>query len=80
MLGNVDPIESGAFRKTQVYIGNHIPPSPEQLNVLMDQFEVWLNSDSARSMHPVRLAALAHYKLVNIHPFIDGRSNNKICS
>ena len=23
-------------------------------------------------MHPVRLAALAHYKLVYIHPFVDG--------
>ena len=23
-------------------------------------------------MHPVRYAALAHYKLVDIHPFVDG--------
>ncbi len=72
-MGNVDPIESGAFRKTQVYIGNHIPPSPERLLTLMDQFEEWLNSDETRLLHPVRYAALAHYKLVHIHPFIDGK-------
>ena len=26
----------------------------------------------AQSLHPVRLAALAHYKLVHIHPWSDG--------
>ena len=29
-------------------------------------------SYEALSLHPVRLAALAHYKLVYIHPFVDG--------
>lgn len=72
VLGHVDPIEGGTFRRTQVYVGGHIPPGPGDLALLMMRFEQWLNSAQALSMHPVRYAALAHYKLVHIHPFIDG--------
>lgn len=38
----------------------------------MESYVEWLNSEEAQSMHPVRYAALAHYKLVDIHPFVDG--------
>ncbi|KAJ1524181.1 hypothetical protein ONE63_010706 [Megalurothrips usitatus] len=38
----------------------------------VDPIEVWLNSEQSARMHPVRYAALAHYKLVAIHPFSDG--------
>lgn len=72
VLGHVDPIEGGVFRKTQVYVGNHVPPNPKDLLFLMNQFEEWLNSEKAKSLHPVKLAALAHYRLVFIHPFVDG--------
>lgn len=72
VLGHVDPIEGGEFRRTQVYVGGHIPPGPSDLTILMQRFEQWLNSESVVTMHPVKYAALAHYKLVHIHPFIDG--------
>lgn len=72
VLGNVDPIEGGEYRRTQVYVGGHIPPGPGDLAILMHRFEQWLNSDQAISMHPIKYAALAHYKLVHIHPFTDG--------
>lgn len=72
VLGHVDPIEGGEFRRTQVYVGGHIPPGPNDLHILMQRFVQWLNSEQAVSMHPVRYAALAHYKLVHIHPFTDG--------
>lgn len=72
VLGHVDPIEGGHYRRTQVYVGGHVPPGPGDLTNLMGRFEQWLNSPQAQSMHPVRLSALAHYKLVHIHPFIDG--------
>lgn len=72
VLGHVDPIEGGELRRTQVYVGGHVPPGPGDLAVLMVRFEQWLNSAQAVAMHPVRLAALAHYKLVHIHPFVDG--------
>lgn len=38
----------------------------------MDEFVEWLNSDETGSLHPIKLAAIAHYKLVTIHPFYDG--------
>lgn len=72
VLGHVDPIEGGEFRRTQVYVGGHIPPGPGDLAILMQRFENWLNSEHALSMHPIKFAALAHYKLVHIHPFTDG--------
>lgn len=38
----------------------------------MEEFVQWMNSEDAMSLHPVEFAALAHYKLVYIHPFVDG--------
>ncbi|CAH1980503.1 unnamed protein product [Acanthoscelides obtectus] len=72
VMGHVDPISSGVFRNENVFVGSHSPPFHEELPGLMDSYVEWLNSEEARSMHPVRYAALAHYKLVDIHPFIDG--------
>ncbi|KAH0955025.1 hypothetical protein HN011_004291 [Eciton burchellii] len=72
VLGHVDPVEGGQFRRTQVYVGGHIPPGPNNIHYLMEEFALWLNSERAIRMHPVRYAALAHYKLVHIHPFADG--------
>lgn len=71
-MGHVDPIEGGVFRRTQVYVGNHIPPGPQEVQILMDTFLNWMNSDEASELHPIKLAAIAHYKLVHIHPFTDG--------
>jgi Fic family protein len=72
VIGNVDPVEAGLFRRTQVYVGDHVPPPPSQVYSMVNKFVSWLNSIPAMSLHPVRLAALAHYKLVHIHPFVDG--------
>lgn len=72
VIGHVDPLEAGIFRQTQVYVGDYIPPHPSHIDVLMDRFLHWLNDPETLMMHPVRLAALAHYKLVYIHPFTDG--------
>ncbi|GBO98892.1 Adenosine monophosphate-protein transferase Fic [Eumeta japonica] len=72
VLGHVDPVEGGQFRRTQVYVGGHIPPGPSDIQKLMTQFLEWLNSEDALDLHPVRYSALVHYKLVHIHPFIDG--------
>ncbi|XP_046997850.1 protein adenylyltransferase Fic-like [Schistocerca americana] len=72
VMGFVDPVEAGTFRRTQVYVGGHVPPGPHEIQVLMEEFAEWLNSEQAAHMHPIRYAALAHYKLVHIHPFTDG--------
>jgi len=72
VIGFVDPIEAGHFRSTQVHTGGHIPPPPSNLDILMEHFLNWLNNPTTLMMHPVRMAALAHYKLAYIHPFTDG--------
>lgn len=54
VLGHVDPIEGGHFRRTQVYVGGHIPPGPGDIHYLMEEFAAWLNSERAIRMHPVR--------------------------
>lgn len=54
VLGHVDPVEGGQFRRTQVYVGGHIPPGPTEIQKLMIQFLDWLNSEDALDLHPVR--------------------------
>lgn len=72
VLGNVNPIDAGMLRQSQVYVGEHTPPSATILSELMEDFVDWLNCEEAMRLHPVKYAALAHYKLVYIHPFVDG--------
>jgi fido (protein-threonine AMPylation protein) len=72
VLGFADPLEAGMFRKTQVYIGDFTPTVPSLVLPEMREFVRWLNSDETLGLHPVELAAIAHYRLVYIHPFIDG--------
>ncbi|XP_066545717.1 protein adenylyltransferase FICD [Amia ocellicauda] len=72
VLGHVDPVEGGRLRTNQVFVGHHIPPHPQDLDKHMQELVQWLNSEEAMNLHPVEFAALAHYKLVYIHPFVDG--------
>lgn len=72
VIGYVDPVNAGVFRSNQVYVGKHIPPHPNDVPLYMQEFNEWLNSQKALKMHPVEFAAIAHYKLVYIHPFVDG--------
>ncbi|XP_078496005.1 protein adenylyltransferase FICD-like [Ciona intestinalis] len=72
VLGYVDPFGAGEFRTNQVFVGRHIPPHPGDVDLFMQQFEEWLNSEEVLHLHPVELAAITHYKLVYIHPFVDG--------
>eukprot|EP00794_Sanderia_malayensis_P016899 gene16899-18605_t len=72
VYGHVDPLEAGLFRKTQVYVGDHIPPGPSDIDRLMTEFDNWLYSRESEILHPIELAAISHYKLVFIHPFTDG--------
>ncbi|RXG61210.1 Adenosine monophosphate-protein transferase FICD-like protein [Armadillidium vulgare] len=72
VLGHVDPIGAGNMRTTQVFVSDHVPPPPSKLELLMEDFLSWLNSDEAEKLHPIKYAALAHYKFVFIHPFVDG--------
>ncbi len=64
---------AGLIRSHQVAISGSrfMPPLPvEVYPMLMDFFE-WYDKNR-NTLHPVELAALAHLKLVTIHPFADG--------
>jgi Fic family protein len=72
VMSYVDPSEAGHFRKTQVYVGSHVPSPPADIPTLMEQLVEWLNSEDALALHPIHYSAILHYKLVYIHPFVDG--------
>ena len=69
----------GEFRESQVVLKNSVtgevgfrPPSFLEVPFLIDDFLRWLNSEYGRREHPVIRAAITHYVLVAIHPFIEG--------
>jgi Fic family protein len=49
----------------------YVPPPAAELPAVMRNFVDGLN-ESRELVHPVRLAAFAHRKLADIHPFTDG--------
>ena len=69
----------GVLRTTQVIIKEEgtdkvvlKPPPFVEVPYLLEDFFNWLNSDEAKEIHPVLRAAIAHYVLVTIHPFVEG--------
>ena len=72
VLGFENPEIAGHFRAFQVYVSDHVPPPATDVNKLMEDFDDWLCSKEALMLHPIEIASLSHYKLVYIHPFLDG--------
>ncbi len=73
------PEKVGVFRTTEVVIkeegtGKVIfsPPPAAEVPYLVEDFFEWLNSESAREIHPIIRAGITHYILVAIHPFVEG--------
>jgi Fic family protein len=48
------------------------PPLPVEVPYQMEDFWNWLSSVDLNEIHPVIKAAVIHYELVRIHPFIEG--------
>ena len=69
----VDAGNAGVYRNVQVIItgSEYIPPKAKEVQALMKRLINTLNSDW-ESVHPIELAAFAHRKFVDIHPFVDG--------
>jgi Fic family protein len=72
ILGNIDDINAGHYRSVPVRIAGSRAVMPNYLKVpdLMSDFAAWLKAEN--SDHPAKVAADAHFKLVSIHPFVDG--------
>lgn len=71
--------QSGEYRQSQVVLRNSVtgevtfkPPSFVEVPFLMESFLRWLNDPLAKNIHPVIRAAITHYALVAIHPFVEG--------
>lgn len=73
VMKKTDEEWAGRYRSGKVIIGgsDHIPPDASAVPAKMRGVIDWFIKERTRS-HPIELAALAHHKLVNIHPFFDG--------
>lgn len=69
----IDADNAGKYRQRNVFITGteYIPPEFMEVPVLMADFVRDLKS-CADELHPILLAAYAHRRLVDIHPFVDG--------
>jgi Fic family protein len=74
ILRAIDDENAGAYRKGQVYITGsiYVPPAAIEVPPLMQELVTWVNLPEAADLNPVKRAALAHFRLVHIHPFVDG--------
>jgi len=72
ILKGIDEANAGHYRDVSVRISGSavILPNPRKVPDLMQGFANWLANE--HDLHPVELAAEAHYRLVTIHPFTDG--------
>ena len=69
----VDADQAGQYRSIQVFISGteYVPPAPDEIPRLMTHLSDQILS-SRSTLHPIELAAMAHKRLVDIHPFING--------
>ena len=74
VLRTIDDDNAGSYRHVNVRIAgsDYVPPDVGAVASLMYDFARWLNQAETQALHPVERAALAHFKLVDIHPFVDG--------
>lgn len=71
ILKGIDDTNAGVIRHVPVRIAGSavILPNPMKVPQLLDEMMTWMHTNQD---DPVTFSALAHYKLVTIHPFVDG--------
>ena len=69
----IDESKAGVYRDIQVFITgtDYVPPPAIEVPALMKEFSDELGKQWG-NVHPVSLAAYAHQRLADIHPFEDG--------
>lgn len=72
ILKGIDDYNSGHYRSVPVRISGSavVLTNPQKIPDLMAAFSDWLAKN--QGLHPVELAAEVNYRLVTIHPFVDG--------
>jgi Fic family protein len=73
ILRSVSPEEAGRYRQLDVQAAGteYRYPPHYLLTDLMQDLSEWLNSPTAKALHPLIYAAEAHLRFVAIHPFRD---------
>ena len=73
MMTNIDDREAGRIRTYPVAIqgANWMPPNEKEVKKRFDDFLRWY-AENKRKLHPIELAAIAHIKFIEVHPFGDG--------
>ncbi|MCC6543963.1 MAG: Fic family protein [Nitrospirae bacterium] len=70
--------KSGHYKTRPNRIVNHrgiavySPPPPDKAKPLTLELLEWINSTGSEALHPIIAGAIAHHRLVSIHPFADG--------
>ena len=72
ILRGIDDANAGRYRNIPIRISGSavVMPNPLKVPDLMEEFMRWLTARN--SLHPVAFAGEAHYRLVTVHPFVDG--------
>ena len=72
------PAQSGRYKTKSNRVVDHkgrtvyTPPGPEQARELVREMLSWIDGPEAARLHPVIVNAVAHHRLVSVHPFADG--------
>ncbi|NLX26035.1 MAG: Fic family protein [Lentisphaerae bacterium] len=69
--GVMDQGDAGKYRTFNVRVGNHFPPTHQDVSALMFELLDWWNKEAPR-LSPVISSAILHYRFEEIHPFADG--------
>jgi Fic family protein len=74
ILDRIEPQSAGFYRRERIRISgsDYSPPSPEKVPKLMSGFAETFKDEPEDAIPAVEFSAFAHFKLVDIHPFIDG--------
>jgi Fic family protein len=74
VLARIDDENAGQYRQLPVRIAGaaHEPPPAWEVPARMTDWADWLAAQVSAGAEPVELAAVAHHRLVSIHPFLDG--------
>lgn len=72
ILNKIDDTNKGKYRNVAVRLkgSETILPNPHKVPQLMEEFVKWLQGSN--SDHPIKIALDTHFRLVSIHPFVDG--------
>ena len=65
-------VEAGQIRQRMVQVGWHLPPHQDSLPQFLERWAGFYAPERFHGVQPLLAAAVAHHRLMWIHPFLDG--------